>query len=317
MLLFALVTEDDRLVREQRLEDERFSKLLTRSRPTVGGFIRNILVRVLSDVDRLVHQTHLLVRSLVFKVIAVLLAEVEDELNDLRSCVGDLDRVRLDVCDSEALLLDCVLEFDHEQGPTLCNDIVDVSRILERVIKAGACQTIDDVDSNLQCFRQRLSVLGIVQVSSKLPTEHLLSRIEILVFDRDTRLLEIREVLGVLTKRLKSLNTCRMHRSNIQKGHIGIHPWLRVDISSFTGDLPSVGALTMVEDITREDSVKMRVLELLLGLTIFSEHDLRSVSLRRMIHGQSTEVRQNLTSNIVALTCLMNSLSRHHIILTI
>lgn len=82
--------------------------------------------------------------------VAILLAERLDELSDLRICIRNLDRVRLDVHDLISLLLQGILQVDHEQRTTLRYDIVLVAWVLECVRELSRRQPIDDVDGNLQ-----------------------------------------------------------------------------------------------------------------------------------------------------------------------
>ena len=56
-------------------------------------------------VDRVVHETELVVSRLVLEVVAVLLSELRNELDNFRSRLRDLYRIRFDVNDLDALFL--------------------------------------------------------------------------------------------------------------------------------------------------------------------------------------------------------------------
>src|SRR5690606_25183455 len=115
LLRLTHVVELQLLLAEERLEDVGVLILSAHSLPVC----RLPTVLRICDIHRIIHQSHLLVRRLVLKDVTVLVTEVHHEVDDLRSGVRDLDRVRLDVSHSEAHLLDLVLEIDHEQSTTL------------------------------------------------------------------------------------------------------------------------------------------------------------------------------------------------------
>ena len=66
------------------------------------------------DIYGLIHEAHTVVSGLMFEGVAVLLAELHNLLDDLGRGPRDLDRVSLDVCNVEALLLYEVFEVYHE-----------------------------------------------------------------------------------------------------------------------------------------------------------------------------------------------------------
>src|SRR5690606_29219293 len=101
-LRLAHILELNWFVGEETLLDIGVSELSTGCGP--GS------IRLLSDEDRIVHETHLTICFLVLELVSILSAEVHDELDDLRSCIRDLDRVGLDVNDLEALFLNRMLE---------------------------------------------------------------------------------------------------------------------------------------------------------------------------------------------------------------
>src|SRR5690606_4081887 len=185
----------DRLIREQLLEHVRVLELRAYGSPlcTINAFC-------LSDINRLVYETELVVRSLVLEVVSISLTELEDLLDDLRGRLRDLDRVSLNMSNRETVLLHEVLQVDHEQSATLSHDIVDVSRILERIVELRRSQTIDDVNDNLQSIGQLIGLFLICEMTRELPTEHLLGGLEVSMLNSNSSSLQSREVLSVLTK---------------------------------------------------------------------------------------------------------------------
>ena len=106
----SIVLRQDIILAEQGLEHHRMGKLSTRGCPPT-----TVLFVVLGNIYGIVHKGHTIVRSLMFEVVAILLTEVNDCLDDLRCCVGNLDRVGLDMRNRDTkLLLTVVLEIDHE-----------------------------------------------------------------------------------------------------------------------------------------------------------------------------------------------------------
>ena len=118
-------------MREEVLENIRVLELGTSCRPLT----LMLAVTRMSNIHGVVHDTHLVVSRLVFERIAVLLAELGDEVNHLLSDVGELDRVGLNMDDSPSLLLTSIFQIDHEQGSALGNDVVNIARIPKRILK--------------------------------------------------------------------------------------------------------------------------------------------------------------------------------------
>ena len=95
-----------------------------------------------------------------FKVVPISLPEVHHLLNIIRRGVRDLDRVRLDVCNSQAeFLLHIVLEVNHEQRASFCNDVVNVTRIPCGVVELSARQSVHGVDRDLERLTQLVEVV--------------------------------------------------------------------------------------------------------------------------------------------------------------
>ena len=108
------------------------------------------LIAASSNIDRVVDKTELIVGPFVFELIAVLLSEINDEVDDLRRCVRNLDGVSLDVCDRETTILNCFFQVDHEQSTTLGYDVVFITVIPKWVVKLRACESVDNVDDDLK-----------------------------------------------------------------------------------------------------------------------------------------------------------------------
>ena len=115
------------------------------------------------DIDGLVHETHTIVSSLVLEGVAVLLAELHNLLDDLGSSPRDLDRVSLDVCNVEALLLYEVLQIHHEQSATLGDNVVHIAGVLEGVGELCRSETVHRVDDDLESEGQCLIVHTLLE----------------------------------------------------------------------------------------------------------------------------------------------------------
>ena len=149
------------------------------------------------DIDGLVHETHTIVSSLVLEGVAVLLAELHDLLDDLGSGPRDLDRVGLDVCNVEALLLYEVLEVYHKERASLRNNIVHVPRVLERIGKLRRSEAVHGVDDDLECKGQGLVIDAFLQEGGQGPIEQCSGSCIIMVLDRYSGLLDLAETLSV------------------------------------------------------------------------------------------------------------------------
>src|SRR5699024_3951527 len=125
---FRVVLKTDLFLGEELLEDVRMLELSANSVP---------LVALSSDVDGLIDETECIVCSFVLEGVPVLPCELHDRLYDLRSRVGDLDRVRLDVDRGETLLHQVVLQVDHEQRSPLRDNIVLIARVRSEERRVG------------------------------------------------------------------------------------------------------------------------------------------------------------------------------------
>ena len=145
ILLFAVVTELWLLLREDRLEHIRVDELRARGCPhlTTAGVLLQGLPR---RVHCVVGQDELVVGRLVLEVVPVLLAVLDDEVDDFLISVRDLHRIGLDVNDLVPALLQLVLQVDHEQSAALGDDVVLVPDVPERVVELRRRQSVDDVD---------------------------------------------------------------------------------------------------------------------------------------------------------------------------
>ena len=155
---------------------------------------------------------------------------------------------------SKASLLDLMLEVDHKQGSAFSYDIIFVSRISERMVKACRSQTIHRVDCNFQCLCQ-ISCSGFVrQILSQSTIQHLLCFIKLLMLDSDTSLKNIIESLGVFgSKQVFSNDTARMHRSNVKQSNVAVHTRLSVHITAFAYFFSTINRFAGIVCITREN----------------------------------------------------------------
>src|ERR1044072_2599101 len=91
LLCFGKIVRKNWFTAKQRLEYVRNFELSS------NGVPFRILPGHLGDVNSVVDETELIVGRFVLEIVAILLTEVEHEIDDLRVCVRDLDRVGLDV----------------------------------------------------------------------------------------------------------------------------------------------------------------------------------------------------------------------------
>src|SRR5690242_17271178 len=99
------------------------------------------------------------------------------------------------------LILNCLLQINHEQSATLGYNIILVSIIFEHVRKAGAGQTIDNVNYNLQRIGQVISRFNIVFAFSvykkwtKFTVKHFACGVVVFFLDRNASVYKIFEIL--------------------------------------------------------------------------------------------------------------------------
>ena len=137
------------------------------------------------------------------EVVAIFQPELRHEVDDLRSGVGNLDGVGLDVHDRESLFLHCCLEIDHEECATLGYNIVDVSWIAEWVIEARGREAVNDVDDDLECIRERFSVILLCEIGNENTSEETASGFVILSLDCDSSCLESCVISGVRAEKIE------------------------------------------------------------------------------------------------------------------
>ena len=73
------------------------------------------------------------------EVVTIHLAIIHNKLNNIRSCIWNLNRVCFDMGYSKASLLNLVLEVHHEERTAFSYNVVDISFISERIVKLSAC----------------------------------------------------------------------------------------------------------------------------------------------------------------------------------
>ena len=184
--------------------------------------------------------------------IAVLLAEVHDELDDLRCGVRDLDGIRLDVSHRKPSRLHLILKRSHKQSTTKSHNIVLIADITERVIEVGAGKTIDTVDCDLQGLCQVFCRGLIIQIRRQLSSKELPGSLVIFVLDRDTSVQNILEVLGVLPEDIHGDGGIRVHGCDIKQSNIPIHPRFGVNIAAFSNVITAIHVLAINELISRK-----------------------------------------------------------------
>src|SRR5690606_25274930 len=267
--------------------------------------------------DSVVDETHLLVRTIMLEGVSPIVAIRHHKLDDVLVSVGDLDRVRLNMDDLVTLLLNRVLQINHEQCTALSDDVVNVSIVLEGIRELGRGQTIDDVDHNLQSVRECLSIFFALQIWLQSAIKHLTCGLVVLMLNRNTSLLQRREVLRVDSEEVEFFDRRRMHRCNVELNNILVVTRLSIDVTTFTDLLSSVSALTVTKLTTLEVFRELRIFELVLGTLIALKDDSCGVFLCRVIDRETTELRQDLTCNEVLITIHEGRLSRNNIVVTI
>ena len=213
-------------MREQGLEHVRNLKLCARSCPLPAVFLvlfrhitvlRLALVRIQisGNVHSIVHKAHFLVCSLVLEGVSVFFSEFHTEVDDLRRCIRDLDRICFYVRHCKSAPLHLILQGTHEQSTTQGYNVVCVLPVSERVLKSCTGQTVHRIDSDLQSLRQCFRLLRIIQILGQFTVEELLGLVILLVFDIDTNIHQVIEVLGVLAEVVE--RDCRMW---MQRRHV-------------------------------------------------------------------------------------------------
>src|SRR5580765_736175 len=119
-----------------------------------------------SNIYRIVDKTEPFVRRFELELIPVFPPKMSNELDNVLICIRNLDRIRLDVDRSITMLLNSMLQVNHEQRTTFGNDVVFVSIISERIIEMSARQSIDDVDNDFESVRQIIRRCNIVHLFS-------------------------------------------------------------------------------------------------------------------------------------------------------
>ena len=109
---------------------------------------------VLSDINRIIYQTHSVICSLMLECITILLTKVHNELNDFWCRIRNLNGICLYVCNSESTLLYLMFKIHHEQSAALSDNVILVSNIMEWIRECRRGKTIYRVDRSLQCVSQ-------------------------------------------------------------------------------------------------------------------------------------------------------------------
>src|SRR5436190_4952322 len=151
--IFAKVFKLDFFSREQRLKDVRMLELCSYSSP---------FIVFTSDVNGVVDEAELVVGDFVLKIVTVKRPELYHEINNFSIGVRDFDRVGFDMSNSMTILLQFVLQVDHEQSSALSSNIVYITNIAERVVKLGRCEPVYDVNCNLEGIGKRICMIVVV-----------------------------------------------------------------------------------------------------------------------------------------------------------
>ena len=203
--------------------------------------------RIASNINSIVDETHTLIRCLVLKVIAIHLAISLNKLDNVQIRIGNLNRIRLNVRNRIAALLDLMLEINHEQSTALRHDVILITRIMERIVEVRGGQTIHRVDRDLQSLREIiLREVGcarnqLIDEGRKSTAENDSTGVPILMLNRHTSVFQILKPLCIdITKYLFCNCRTGMHGRNIKQCDKPIH----------TGLCRNTASLADIVDIT-------------------------------------------------------------------
>ena len=177
-----------------------------------------IAIRVLGNIDCVVHECHRLVRGLMFELIPILSTKIKHLVDDVLVCFWDLDGVRLDVGYIITLLLDIEHQIHHEERSTLSNDVIHIANIAELVVELSTSQAVDRVNDDLQRLLQVLLIFigSPFQIWLELSIQELACSIHVVMLDRNTSALNIGEPLGVVSEEIQFLDGGWVHGRHIQ-----------------------------------------------------------------------------------------------------
>ena len=142
--------------------------------------------------------------------------------------------------DRESLLLDEVLQVDHEQRTPLGADVVHVPRVTKCVVEGRRGEAVHAVDHDLQRVRQVLRLRCVRQIWPERSSEHRLGVLDITVLDGDASGLDLGEALRVRPEHVQDLDRGRVHRGDIEQSHIAVDARLGVHVTALAGDLAAI-----------------------------------------------------------------------------
>ena len=159
--------------------------------------------------------------------------------------------------DRISAFLHLIFQIYHEQSSTLRHDIINVSRITERILERSRSETVNGIDCRLQSIckllRCHLAIDYFLNVRSKFTIQHLIHDVPSLMLDTYTTLDNIAERCRELHSEQNFGNrTMRMHRSNIQQCNISVHTRLRIYITAFSNFLSTIHGFSVLKSIPRE-----------------------------------------------------------------
>src|SRR6476620_11229137 len=117
---------------------------------------------VFCDINSVVNEAEFLIRCLVTKRITTFFSQLTNKSNDLRRGVRNLNGIGLDMSYLETLILNRMLQVNHEESTTLGDDVILVPVVLELGVKPSAGQTVDNIDHDLQRIRQTFSYVRVI-----------------------------------------------------------------------------------------------------------------------------------------------------------
>ena len=148
---------------------------------------------IFCNIHRIIDKAHTLICSFVLKVIAVCSAILLYKSNYFWRRVGYLDTIRLDMRCYEPARLYLMLEVYHEQRTALCNDVVNIAWITERVIKLRSCESVNRIDSDFKCLCKVIGGRFVFQIFRKNSSQHGPRLVELLMLYRNASVQNILE----------------------------------------------------------------------------------------------------------------------------
>ena len=131
-------------------------------------------------------------------------------------------------------LLNLTLKKRHEQSTALCDYVVLVSNISERVLERGTCKTVYGVYNDFKRLSKSISHI-FIKIRFKSSSEKSPCSIEVPMLDSHSSINNILEYLSKLrTKQAFKYNAMWMHGRYVSIPYINVHTRLRIYFTAFS-----------------------------------------------------------------------------------